>query len=48
MISKAKKFMKLIKRIFLNVLILGHYKLDDESIIKINVLISSQRESFRD
>jgi hypothetical protein len=36
-IAKMKKFMKLIKRIFMNASMLRHYKLDDESIMKINV-----------
>jgi hypothetical protein len=37
MISKAKKFTKLIKRIFMNASILRHYKFHDESMMKINV-----------
>jgi hypothetical protein len=36
MISKAKKFMKLIKKIFMNASMLRHYEFDDESMIKIN------------
>jgi hypothetical protein len=36
MIFKIKKFMKSIKRIFMNASMLRHYELDNESIIKIN------------
>ncbi len=37
MISKAKKFMKSIKRIFMSASMLRHYEFDDESMMKINV-----------
>ncbi len=37
MISKAKEFMKLIKRVFINASILRHYKFDDDLIMKTNV-----------
>jgi hypothetical protein len=37
MISKTKKFMKSIKRIFINASTLRYYKFDDESMMKINV-----------
>jgi hypothetical protein len=37
MISKAKKFMKSIKKIFMSASMLRHYKLDDELIIKTDV-----------
>jgi hypothetical protein len=37
MILKTNKFMKLIKKVFINALILRHYKFDDELIMKINV-----------
>ncbi len=36
MISETKKFMKLIKRIFMNASMLRHYELDDESMMKID------------
>jgi hypothetical protein len=36
MISETKKFMKSIKRIFMNASMLRHYKFDDESMMKIN------------
>jgi hypothetical protein len=36
MISEAKKFMKSIKRIFMNASMLRHYEFDDESMMKIN------------
>jgi hypothetical protein len=37
MISKTKKFMKLIKRVFMSASMLRHYEFDDESMIKTNV-----------
>ncbi len=37
MISKTKKFMKSIKKVFTNASMLRHYELDDESMMKINV-----------
>ncbi len=36
MISKTKKFMKLIKRIFINASMLPYYKFNNKSIMKIN------------
>jgi hypothetical protein len=36
MISEAKKFMKSIKRVFMNTLMLRHYEFDDESMMKID------------
>jgi hypothetical protein len=36
MISEAKKFMKSIKKIFMNVSMLRYYEFDDESMMKIN------------
>jgi hypothetical protein len=37
MISETKKFMKSIKRVFMNASMLRHYEFDDESIMKMNV-----------
>jgi hypothetical protein len=37
MISEAKEFMKLIKRVFMSASMLRHYELDDESMMKTDV-----------
>jgi hypothetical protein len=36
MISEAKEFLKLIKKVFMNASMLRHYELDDELMMKIN------------